>query len=135
MTSEPFAVRRVLLLVHTGRLDECVVHPDGWARTGAGVRWQQVIDAAAVHGLAPLNGSAPGVGVVGYTTGGGLGPMSRTYGWASDRVRAAEIVTGDGSLVRATEDQNSDLLWALRGAGANFGVVTSYELRTHPVPV
>lgn len=51
-----------VLLVHTGRLDECVVHPDGWARVGAGVRWQQVLDAAAPHGLAPLCGSAPNVG-------------------------------------------------------------------------
>ena len=68
---------------------------DGWARVGAGVRWQQVLDTAAPYGLAGLAGSAPGVGVVGYTTGGGIGPVSHTFGYASDLVRAVEVVTGD----------------------------------------
>ncbi|GIF00679.1 FAD-binding oxidoreductase [Paractinoplanes rishiriensis] len=115
------------LLVHTGRLDECVVHPDGWARVGAGVRWQQVLDAAAPHGLAPLCGSAPAVGVVGYTTGGGLGPVARTYGWASDRVRAAELVTGDGVLRRVTAEDEPDLFWAVRGGKGAAGIVTALE--------
>jgi FAD/FMN-containing dehydrogenase len=115
------------LLVSTGRLDACVVHPDGWARVGAGVRWQAVLDEAAVHGLAPLCGSSPDVGVVGYTTGGGLGPMARTYGWASDRVRAIEVVTGDGVLRRATPDLHADLFWALRGGKGALGIVTAME--------
>ncbi|WP_328477378.1 FAD-binding protein [Actinoplanes sp. NBC_00393] len=115
------------LLVHTGRLDECVVHADGWARVGAGVRWQQVLDAAAPHGLAALCGSAPGVGVVGYTTGGGLGPVGRTYGWASDRVRAVELVTGDGVLRRVTAEQEPDLFWAVRGGKGAVGIVTAME--------
>ncbi len=115
------------LLVSTGRLDECVVHPDGWARVGAGVRWQAVLDEAAVHGLAPLCGSSPGVGVVGYTTGGGLGPVARTHGWASDRVRAIEVVTGDGVLRRATPDTHADLFWALRGGKGALGIVTAME--------
>ena len=121
------------LLVHTGRLDECVVHPDGWARVGAGVRWQQVLDAAAPHGLAPLCGSAPGVGVVGYTTGGGLGPIARTHGFASDRVRAVEVVTGDGVLRRCTPDQHPDLFWALRGGKGAVGVVTALEFDLVPL--
>jgi FAD/FMN-containing dehydrogenase len=87
-----------VLLVTTGALDECTVHPDGWARVGAGVRWQQVVDACVPHGLAPLCGSSLDVGVVGYTTGGGLGPMARTFGLASDAVRAFDVVTGDGEL-------------------------------------
>jgi FAD/FMN-containing dehydrogenase len=122
------------LLVHTGRLDECVVHPDGWARVGAGVRWQRVLDAAAPHGLAPLCGSSPGVGVVGYTTGGGLGVVGRTFGWASDRVRAAELVTGDGVPRRVTPDDEPDLFWAVRGGKAAAGIVTALEFDLVPLP-
>ncbi|MET0416066.1 MAG: FAD-binding oxidoreductase [Actinoplanes sp.] len=122
------------LLVHTGRLDECVVHPDGWARVGAGVRWQQVLDAAAPHGLAPLCGSAPGVGVVGYTTGGGLGPTARTYGWASDKVRAVEIVTGDGVLRRVTATDEPELFWGIRGGKGALGIVTALEFDLVPQP-
>lgn len=122
------------LLVHTGRLDECVVHPDGWARVGAGVRWQQVIEAAAPHGLAPLCGSSPNVGVVGYTTGGGLGPMARTFGFASDHVRAIEVVTGDGGLRRATPDQEPELFWGIRGGKGALGIVTALEFDLVPVP-
>ena len=70
-----------VLLVHTAQLDELQIDPAGQrARIGAGVIWQQVLDAAAPHGLAPLVGSAPGVGVVGFLTGGGVGPLVRTYG-------------------------------------------------------
>ncbi len=113
------------LLIHTGRLDECVVHPDGWARVGAGVRWQQVLDAAAPYGLAGLAGSAPQVGVVGYTTGGGLGPVGRTFGYASDLVRAVEVVTGDGELRRVTPGH--ELFAALRGGKGAVGIVTALE--------
>jgi FAD binding domain len=118
------------LLIHTGRLDECVVHPDGWARVGAGVRWQQVLDAAAPYGLGALAGSAPNVGVVGYTTGGGLGPVARTYGWASDLVRAAEVVTGDGELRRITPGH--ELFAALRGGKGAVGIVTALEFDLLP---
>ncbi|WP_250030196.1 FAD-binding oxidoreductase [Paractinoplanes maris] len=121
------------ILVHTGRLDECVVHPEGWARAGAGVRWQQVLDAAAPHGLAPLCGSAPGVGVVGYTTGGGLGPVARTFGWASDRVRAIEIVTGDGVPRRATAVDEPELFWGVRGGKGALGIVTALEFDLVPL--
>jgi hypothetical protein len=120
------------LLVTTGRLDECVVHPDGWARVGAGVHWQTVLEQAAAHGLTGLCGSSPHVGVVGFTTGGGLGPMARTHGWASDRVRAFEVVTGDGVLRRATPDQHADLFWALRGGKGALGIVTAMEFDLVP---
>jgi FAD/FMN-containing dehydrogenase len=114
------------LLVHTGGLDECAVHyPDGWARVGAGVRWQQVLDAAAPYGLAGLAGSAPGVGVVGYTTGGGLGPVARTFGYASDLVRAVELVTGDGELRRV--EPGHELFAAVRGGKGAVGIVTAME--------
>jgi FAD/FMN-containing dehydrogenase len=115
------------LLVHTAGLDELTVHPDGWARVGAGVRWSDVLAAAAPHGLAPLCGSAPGVGVVGYLTGGGLGPVARTFGLSSDHVRAFDVVTGDGRLRRATRTENPALFWGLCGGKGALGVVTAVE--------
>jgi len=115
------------LLVVTKGLDECVVHPEGWARVGAGVKWIRVVEAAAPHGLAPLSGSITDVGVVGYTTGGGLGPMARTYGLASDKVRAIEVVTGDGVLRRATPTEHPDLFYGLRGGKGILGIVTAIE--------
>ena len=115
------------LLVSTAGLDECTVHPEGWARVGAGVKWSRVVAAAAPHGLAPLSGSSTDVGVVGYTTGGGLGPMARTHGLASDRVRAIEVVTGDGVLRRATPTEEPELFFALRGGKGMVGIVTAIE--------
>jgi FAD binding domain len=115
------------LLVTTAGLDECVVHPEGWARVGAGVKWLKVVQEAAPHGLAPLSGSITDVGIVGYTTGGGLGPMARTYGLASDRARAIEVVTGDGELRRVTPTEHPDLFFALRGGKGALGIVTAIE--------
>jgi FAD/FMN-containing dehydrogenase len=115
------------LLVTTKDLDECVVHPEGWARVGAGVKWLRVVEAAAPHGLAPLSGSITDVGIVGYTTGGGLGPMARTYGLAIDKVRAIEVVTGDGTLRRVTPTEHPDLFFGLRGGKGMLGIVTAIE--------
>ncbi len=115
------------LLVTTKELDECVVHPEGWARVGAGVKWLRVVEAAAPYGLAPLSGSITDVGIVGYTTGGGLGPMARTYGLAIDRVRAIEVVTGDGVLRRVTPTEHPDLFFGLRGGKGMLGIVTAIE--------
>jgi UDP-N-acetylenolpyruvoylglucosamine reductase len=115
------------MVVTTAGLDECVVHPEGWARVGAGVKWIRVVEAAAPYGLAPLSGSITDVGVVGYTTGGGLGPMARTYGLAIDRVRAIEVVTGDGVLRRATPTEHPELFFALRGGKGATGIVTAIE--------
>lgn len=115
------------ILVATRGLDECVVHPEGWARVGSGVKWLRVVQEAAAFGLAPLSGSITDVGVVGYTTGGGLGPMARTYGLASDRVRAIEVVTGDGELRRATPTEHTELFYGLRGGKGALGIVTAIE--------
>ncbi len=115
------------LLVSTKDLDECVVHPEGWARVGAGVKWLRVVEDAAQYGLAPLSGSITDVGIVGYTTGGGLGPMARTYGLAIDRVRAIEVVTGDGVLRRVTPTEHPDLFFGLRGGKGMLGIVTAIE--------
>ncbi len=103
------------------------------ARVDAGVRWGAVIEAAAGHGLAPLSGSFPGVGVVGYTLGGGFSLLGRKYGLAADQVTAIEVVTADGELRRATADTEQDLFWALRGGRDNFGIVTALEFRLVPV--
>jgi len=121
------------LLVSTKGLDEVTVHPEGWARIGAGVPWSRVIEAAAPHGLAPLNGSSSGVGVVGYLTGGGVGPMARTHGLACDKVRAFEVVTGDGVLRRVTPTEHADLFFALRGGKGAVGIVTAVETDLVPV--
>lgn len=103
------------------------------AWVGAGVRWDQVIHEAAASGLAPLSGSAPGIGVVSYTLAGGLGLLSRRYGYAADHVRSLDVVTADGQLRVVTKDVNSDLFWALRGGRDNFGVVTGMEFDLMPV--
>src|SRR6266540_2852452 len=98
------------------------------ARVGAGTVWRQVVQKAAQAGLAPLSGSAPGVGAVGYTTGGGLPLMGRTFGWAADRVRSLQVVTADGTLHRASPVEDAELHWAVRGGKGNFGVVTELEI-------
>jgi FAD/FMN-containing dehydrogenase len=101
------------------------------ARVGAGVRWGAVIEAAAKHGLAPLSGSSPDVGVVGYTLSGGFGLMARRFGRAADRVRAIDVVTADGEPRKVTP--GDDLFWALLGGRAGFGVVTALEFGLVPV--
>lgn len=100
----------------------------GVARIGAGATWGDVLAAAAPHGLTPLCGSAPGVGVVGLLLGGGVSPLGRTYGWASDYLRSAEVVTGAGEVVTASASSHPELFWALRGGKHVPGVVTSVEL-------
>jgi FAD/FMN-containing dehydrogenase len=103
------------------------------ARVGGGTLWSDVIAAAAPHGLAPLSGSSPTVGVTGYTLGGGVATLSRLYGFAADSVRRFEVVTAEGELVTASASEHPDLFWALRGGSGNFGVVTSLEFELFPV--
>jgi FAD/FMN-containing dehydrogenase len=103
------------------------------ARVGAGALWIDVVDAVAPYGLAALHGSSPDVGVVGYSLGGGMGWYGREHGLATNHITAVEVVTGDGTLVRASADDQPDLFWALRGGGGNFGVVTALEFRLFPI--
>ena len=104
------------VVISTRRMQGVRIYPDtGVAHIAAGARWAQVAEAAAEHGLAPLSGSFPAVGAVGYLLGGGLGLMGRRYGWAADHVRAIELVTADGVARRATADTEPELFWALRG--------------------
>lgn len=123
------------LLVNTTRMDRIDIDPVArTARVEAGVRGGALVHAAAEHGLAPLNGSSPEVGVVSYHLGGGVGMMGRSLGWAVDHVRALDIVTSDGELRHVTPTQHPDLFWALRGAGrAMFGIVTAIEIDLHPI--
>ena len=122
------------LLIHTGALDELAIGADGVARIGAGLTWAPVIEAAAPLGLAPVAGSAPHVGVVGFLTGGGLGPLARSYGVSSDAVRGIEIVTGDGVLRRADETNNAGLFWGVRGGKGSLGIVTAVEVQLVHLP-
>ena len=103
------------------------------ARVEAGVLASEVVRAAARHGLTPLTGSSPDVGVVGYTLGGGLSFLGRKHGLAANNVRAIGLVTADGSLVRADRDHEPDLFWAVRGGGGSFGIVTAIELELVPI--
>ncbi|GAY09469.1 FAD-binding oxidoreductase [Pseudonocardia sp. N23] len=122
------------VFVSTRRLTGVTVDPTArTARVGAGVRWREVIDAAAPFGLAPLNGSSSNVGVVGYTTGGGLGPMARRYGFAADHVRRFTLVTADARVRDVTPHTEPDLFWAVRGGKGNFGIVTEIEFDLMPV--
>jgi FAD/FMN-containing dehydrogenase len=102
------------------------------ARVQAGTLWLEVTEAATPHGLFPLSGSAPDVGVVGYTLGGGLSWLGRKHGLAADSVTAIELVTPDGELVRATAEEQAELFWGVRGGSGNFGVVTALEFRLYP---
>jgi FAD/FMN-containing dehydrogenase len=122
------------LLITTNRLDHVRVDPRArTADVGAGATWDAVVRAAARHGLAPLSGSAPTVGVAGYTLGGGLGPLARRYGYAADHVVGIDVVTPDGARRHVTADSEPDLFWAMRGAGRSFGIVTALRFRLFPV--
>jgi hypothetical protein len=122
------------ILINTRRMTELEIDPTAaTARIGAGVKGGEVIEEAAPYGLAPLVGSSPDVGVVGYLTSGGLPVLGRRYGFAVDHVRALELVTADGRLRRATADKHLDLFWAVRGGKSNFGVVTAIETDLVPV--
>ena len=122
------------LLINTSRMGGVSIDPVlRTARVGAGALWKDVIPRAHAHGLATLAGSAPHVGVVGYTMGGGFGWLGRKYGLNSASITEAEVVRADGELVRASADENEDLFWGLKGGGGNFGIVASLKFRLYPL--
>jgi FAD/FMN-containing dehydrogenase len=99
----------------------------------AGALWEDVTGPASDHGLAPLAGSSPDVGVVGYTLGGGISWLGRKHGLAANAVTAIAVVLADGRLVRTDAEHHADLFWALRGGGGGVGVVVGIEMELHRV--
>jgi FAD/FMN-containing dehydrogenase len=122
------------LMIDLSLMKDIEVDPDRrTARAGGGVTWAEFNDATAAHGLATTGGVVSTTGIAGLTLGGGFGYLMGKYGMAADNLFSAEVVTAAGDVVNASAEDDPDLFWALRGAGANFGVATSLEYRLHPV--
>jgi alkanesulfonate monooxygenase SsuD/methylene tetrahydromethanopterin reductase-like flavin-dependent oxidoreductase (luciferase family)/FAD/FMN-containing dehydrogenase len=123
------------IVIDLGRLDavELLDRDSGRVRLGPGARWGNVAQALASYGLGMSSGDYGDVGVGGLATTGGIGFLARKHGLTIDHVVAAELVLADGTVVRADADHHRDLIWAVRGAGGNFGIVTALELEAYEV--
>jgi FAD/FMN-containing dehydrogenase len=122
------------LMIDLSAMKQVTVDPAARrAICGGGVTWAEIDSATQEHGLAVPGGFVSHTGIGGLTLGGGIGWLSRKYGLSADNLVAAEVVTADGRILRASADEHPDLFWALRGGGGNFGVVTSFEYQIHPV--
>jgi hypothetical protein len=123
------------IVIDLGELNtmEVVDEANRIIRLGPGARWMDVAEFLQPHGWALTSGDYGGVGVGGLSTAGGVGMMARKYGLTLDHLRAVTMVLADGRVVRASDDENPDLFWAVRGAGGNFGIVTSFEFQVPEV--
>lgn len=122
------------VLIDLSRMNAVELDPlTAVVRVGGGARAGALTAAGAPHGLAPMVGMNPNVGVGGLTLGGGMGWLSGRYGATVDNLLGVELVTADGRLLTASADENDDLFWALRGGGGNFGVATAFTYRMQPV--
>ena len=120
------------LMIDCAPMKGIVIDPEArTARAEPGVLWGEFDQATEAHALATVGGVVSTTGIAGLTLGGGQGWLTGKYGLTLDNLLAAEVVTADGERVRASAEEHPDLFWALRGAGANFGVVTSFEFRLH----
>lgn len=123
-----------LVIDLTGMRDVQVDETSRTAWVGGGTRAMDLISAAAPHGLAPVTGVSPKVGLGGLLLGLGEGYLTPRHGFGTDNVLEVQMVTAEGDVVTASAAANPELFWAIRGAGANFGVVTALKLKLHPAP-
>ncbi len=122
------------LVIDTGPMKSIEIDVAGRSgRFGAGLTWSELDAATQQHGLAVTGGRISHTGIAGLTLGSGSGWLERAYGVTCASLVSAECVTADGAILRASAEQNVDLFWALKGGGGNFGVVTQFEFRLHPV--
>ena len=130
----PLGDLRGTILLKTSTMTGAVVDRESRrAKVAAGAQWQDVVPTASMLGLAALHGSAPDIGIVGYSLGGGIGWYARKLGLAANSVTRVELVTGAGELIHADAETRPDLFWALRGGGGNFGIVTGMEFALHEI--
>lgn len=121
------------LVIDVRELNAVTLDGDGIVHVGAGATWGEVADTLGDHGLVLTSGDTASVGVGGLTLGGGIGWLVRSHGLVIDSLVGADVVTASGQVLECDADNNSDLFWAIRGGGGNFGVIT--EFRFHPVPL
>lgn len=129
-----FAVCEGGLMIDLSAMRQVTIDPAARrAVCGGGATWGDLDAASQAHGLAVVGGFISHTGIGGLTLGGGIGWLTRKTGLSSDNLLAVEVVTADGRVLHASADENSDLFWAIRGGGGNFGVVTSFTYRLHEV--